>query len=161
MSRSSNNKPFYVDVGTSIVAIRCASNHDVIVRYDHVRHPHTLKFAEDVCDRMNREVEIHNSGDCARKRMEIEIANLRKENAKLRGALKLAITMSEWCGAETDDPLTCCELNCIYQKEPHGEAGKKCPWKKIRAALATTSSPTKQEDNLWTNKRRSRTSSGK
>ena len=57
--------------------------------------------------------------------------------AKLREALKLAIRMSEWCGAETDDPLTCCELNCIYQKEPHGEAGKKCPWKKIRAALST------------------------
>ena len=58
MSRSNYDKPFYVDVGTSIVAIRCASNHDVIVRYDHVWHPHTLKLAEDICDRMNREIEI-------------------------------------------------------------------------------------------------------
>jgi len=58
MSRSNYDKLFYVDVGTSIVAVRCASNHDVIVRYDHVRHPHTLELANDVCDRMNKEVEI-------------------------------------------------------------------------------------------------------
>ena len=50
--------PFYVDVGTSVVAIRCASNHDVVERYDHVLHPHTLKLAKDICDRMNKEVEI-------------------------------------------------------------------------------------------------------
>lgn len=58
MSRSSHNKPFYVDVGTSIVAVRCASNHDVLVRYDHSWHPHTLNLAKEICDRMNREVEI-------------------------------------------------------------------------------------------------------
>ena len=34
VSRSNYDKPFYVDVGTSIVAIRCASNHDVIWRKD-------------------------------------------------------------------------------------------------------------------------------
>lgn len=39
MSRSNYDKPFYIDVGTSIVAIRCASNHDVIVRYDHAFSP--------------------------------------------------------------------------------------------------------------------------
>ena len=58
MSRSNYDKPFYVDVGTSVVAIRCASNHDVVVRYDLVLHPHTLNLAEDRCDRMNREAEI-------------------------------------------------------------------------------------------------------
>ena len=58
MSRSNYDKPFYVDVGTSIVAVRCASNHDVIVRYDHVRHSYALDLAKDVCDRMNKEVEI-------------------------------------------------------------------------------------------------------
>ena len=73
-------QPFYVDVGTSVVAIRCASRHDVIERYDHVRHPHTLELAKDVCDRMNREVEIHNSGDCA----------------KLREALEPWIAFAEW-----------------------------------------------------------------
>lgn len=58
MSRSNYDKPFYVDVGTSIVAIRCASNHDIIAQYDYVWYPHTLKRAEDICDRMNREAEI-------------------------------------------------------------------------------------------------------
>lgn len=57
MSRSNYDKPFYVDVGTSIVAIRCASNHDVIVRYN-VQNPFALKIAKEACDRMNREVEI-------------------------------------------------------------------------------------------------------
>jgi hypothetical protein len=58
MSRSNYDKPFYVDVGTSIVAIRCASNHDVLVQYDHMWHPHTLNLAREVCDRMNKEVEV-------------------------------------------------------------------------------------------------------
>lgn len=38
MSRSNYDKPFYVDVGTSIAAVRCASNSDVLCRYDHVRN---------------------------------------------------------------------------------------------------------------------------
>lgn len=58
MSRSNNGKPFYVDVGTSIVAVRCASNHDVIVKYDYGWHPSTLNLAKEVCDRMNKEAEI-------------------------------------------------------------------------------------------------------
>lgn len=58
MSRSNNDKPFYVDVGTSIVAIRCASNHDVIEKYDYVKWPFTLELAKEACDRMNKEVEI-------------------------------------------------------------------------------------------------------
>lgn len=56
MSRSNYDKPFYVDVGTSIVAIRCASNHDVIMRYN-VQNPFALKIAEEICDRMNREAQ--------------------------------------------------------------------------------------------------------
>ena len=55
--------PFYVDVGTSIVAIRCASNHDVIVTYDHVRFPYIVKLAEEICDRMNREAAIWKEED--------------------------------------------------------------------------------------------------
>lgn len=58
MSRSNYDKPFYVDVGTSIVAVRCASNHDVIFQYDHSLHPFVIKLAEDACDRMNKEAEI-------------------------------------------------------------------------------------------------------
>jgi hypothetical protein len=58
MSRSNLDKPFYVDVGTSIVAVRCASNHDVVLEYDHSRHPFVIELAEKACDRMNREAEI-------------------------------------------------------------------------------------------------------
>jgi hypothetical protein len=58
MSRSNTDKPFYVDVGTSIVAVRCASNHDVVLEYDHSRHPFVIELAEKACDRMNKEAEI-------------------------------------------------------------------------------------------------------
>lgn len=58
MSRSNYDKPFYVDVGTSIVAIRCASNHDVVLEYDHARMPYAIELAENACDRMNKEAEI-------------------------------------------------------------------------------------------------------
>lgn len=48
--------PFYVEVGTSIVAIRCASNHDVVWRADHSVHGKaTVDWAESVCTRMNQE----------------------------------------------------------------------------------------------------------
>lgn len=58
MSRSNYDKPFYVDVGTSIVAIRCASNRDVICEFDQGICPTIIKIAKDICDRMNREVEV-------------------------------------------------------------------------------------------------------
>lgn len=58
MSRSNFDKPFYVDVGTSVVAIRCESNHDVLMRYDYSLRPNSLNFAKGMCNRMNREVEI-------------------------------------------------------------------------------------------------------
>ena len=54
----------------------------------------------------------------------------------MREALELAITIGDWCCAQTDDPLECCEFSCAYQVEPHGEAGADCPWKKIRSALS-------------------------
>ena len=58
MSRSNNDKPFYVDIGTSIVAIRCASNHDVVERMDHEWNKGAIPYIESVCDRMNREAEL-------------------------------------------------------------------------------------------------------
>ena len=58
MSRSNHDKPFYVDVGTSVVAIRCASNHDVIFEYDYTGCPQVIQFAKGICDRMNKEVEF-------------------------------------------------------------------------------------------------------
>ena len=58
MSRSNADKPFYVDVGTSIVAIRCQSNDDVVVRYDYVHGGRCMiDRAIERCDRMNQEVE--------------------------------------------------------------------------------------------------------
>lgn len=57
MSRSNYDKPFYVDVGTSVVAIRCASNDDVLVSYDFTGYPFRLKLAKDMCERMNSEFE--------------------------------------------------------------------------------------------------------
>ena len=58
MSRSNYYKPFFVDIETSIIAIRCASDNDVIMEYDYVKCPQVIKLVKDVCDRMNREVEI-------------------------------------------------------------------------------------------------------
>ena len=59
VSRSNYDKPFYVDVGTSMVAIRCASNNDVIWSRDHVWNPTTIKLLENACDRMNKEFELY------------------------------------------------------------------------------------------------------
>lgn len=58
MSRSNIDKPFYVDVGTSIAAVRCQSNRDVLDRFDHVRLGKAgIEMAEKECDRMNAEVD--------------------------------------------------------------------------------------------------------
>ena len=79
MSRSNYDKPFFVDVGTSIAAVRCQSNSDVLDRFDHVRMGNAgIEMYEKMCDRMNEEVEKF----LAKKEAEIE--NLKKENARLR-----------------------------------------------------------------------------
>ena len=60
MSRSNYDKPFYVDVGTSVVAIRCASNHDVVWSADFVNGTDAIIFLiENACDRMNKEFELY------------------------------------------------------------------------------------------------------
>ena len=59
MSRSNYDKPFFVDVGTSIAAVRCQSNRDVLDRFDHVRLGKAgIEMAEKMCDRMNAEVDM-------------------------------------------------------------------------------------------------------
>lgn len=55
MSRSNYDKPFYVDVGTSIAAIECASNGDVVDWMDHHGQKEIIKIIEDKCDRLNQE----------------------------------------------------------------------------------------------------------
>ena len=58
MSRSNIDKPFFVDVGTSIAAVRCQSNRDVLDRFDHVRLGKAgIEMAKKMCDRMNAEVD--------------------------------------------------------------------------------------------------------
>lgn len=65
--------PFYVEVGTSIVAIRCASNHDVVWRADHSVHGKaTIDWAESVCTRMNQEANKHGCGNVAKLREALE-----------------------------------------------------------------------------------------
>ena len=58
MSRSNHDKPFYVDVGTSVAAIRCASNHDVVCSIDHHGWKSSIELLEKDCDRMNREFDL-------------------------------------------------------------------------------------------------------
>lgn len=73
MSRSNYDKPFYVDVGTSIVAIRCASNGDVIDSMDHHGSKHAIKIVMRTCDRMNKEAEqfYAPNGNAASKREQL------------------------------------------------------------------------------------------
>lgn len=59
MSRSNYDKPFYVDVGRSVAAIRCASNHDVVGSLDHNGSMFIINIVERTCDRMNREFELY------------------------------------------------------------------------------------------------------
>ena len=79
MSQSNIDKPFYVDVGTSIAAVRCQSNRDVLYRFDHVSIGKAgIEMANNMCDRMNAEVDKFIAAKDA------EIENLKKENAQLR-----------------------------------------------------------------------------
>lgn len=52
---------------------------------------------------------------------------------KMRKALKLAINMDEWCCAMSDDEAECVAYGCVYFENNR----RKCPWKKIRSALAS------------------------
>ena len=58
MSRGSHDKPFYVDIRTSIVAIRCASNNDVVEQMDHGWNKGAIPYIENICDRINKEAEL-------------------------------------------------------------------------------------------------------
>lgn len=59
MSRSNYDKPFYVDVGTSVAAIRCASDDEVIDSLDHNGYKNAIKIVERTCERMNKEFELY------------------------------------------------------------------------------------------------------
>lgn len=119
MSRSNYNKPFYVDVGTSIVAIRCASNSDVIFEYDYTKCPQVIQFAKDDCDRMNREVEI------GRPLRNCDVGTAEEQDAR----------HSKWCrkyGIDGDMEVACAhqDMNCTlcalrWAQMPYEEGGAK------------------------------------
>lgn len=104
MSRSNYDKPFYVDVGTSIAAIRCASNHDVVGSMNHNGMKYVISIVERMCERMNREFELY--------------AKLKAEAAKqtcnwsVKEALNFANTLSNhgWTREENADSAS----SCIY-----------------------------------------------
>lgn len=106
MSRSNYDKPFYVDVGTSIVAVRCASDHDVVIEHDHVRWKWAIEEAERVCDRLNKEVDQHQH----------------KMREACRAMRSGAVEMHEACRAMNDDgdPTLCEKLKCPHYGEPNG-----------------------------------------
>lgn len=53
--KKNTDNPFYVDIGTSVVAIRCSSNHDVVHWLDHVYRKGSIDYLEQMCARMNEE----------------------------------------------------------------------------------------------------------
>ena len=118
MSRSNYNKPFYVDVGTSIVAIRCASNSDVIFEYDYTKCPQVIQFAKDDCDRMNREVEI------GRPFRNCDVGTVKEQAERFDEFCYNHRSREKGCG---DCPLLeggpCCEL--AWTQMPYGEGGAK------------------------------------
>ena len=107
MSRSNYDKPFYVDVGTSVVSIRCASNSDVIFEYDYTKCPQVIQFAKDDCDRMNREAEIGRP----------------LRNCDVGTAEEQSVRMSEFCREqyEKSDGIMLCS-GCRF----HGIEGLDC-----------------------------------
>ena len=111
MSRSNYDKPFYVDVGTSIVAIRCASNGDTVAQYDNIRHPtKAMGLAEDVCDRMNREVEIFRP----------------LRNCDVGTAEEQAKRHRDWCNSNVCKCASSCKI-CFakWSQMPYEEGGAK------------------------------------
>ena len=99
MSRSNFDKPFYVDVGTSIAAIRCASNHDVIFEYDYTGCPQVIQFAKKTCDRMNKEAEI------GRPPRNCDVGTAEEQDTR----------HSKWCrhyGIDGDMEVACASQDC-------------------------------------------------
>ena len=105
MSRSNFDKPFYVDVGTSIVAVRCASNHDIVLEYDHSRHPSFIEFAKIACDRMNKEAEIN------KPRRNCDVGTAKEQSARFDKFCYDHRSYEKGCGGcPFLDGEPCCEL---------------------------------------------------
>ena len=130
MSRSNIDKPFFVDVGTSIAAVRCQSNMDVLDRFDHVSLGNAgIEMAEKMCDRMNAEVDkfvaakdaeierlkfdnLHLKS-CQRTSGEVIIEQTNKVEAKDAEIAKLRALVGELA----DALLAACNDTCDYCKK--------------------------------------------
>lgn len=110
MSRSNYDKPFYVDAGTSVVAVRCASNHDIILEYDCSRNPALVKRAEAVCDRMNKEAEI------GRPRRNCDVGTTKEEQIRRCGKSCLD-PPKHWKPSEELTLIQRCDCPCYEPKE--------------------------------------------
>lgn len=116
MSRSNCDKPFYVDVGTSIVAIRCASNRDVIVEYAYEIHSLILQFAKKLCDRMNKEAEI------GRPRRNCDVGTEREQSKRFDAYCYAHRTIDYGCGNCPLLDSVCCEFAWGQLPYEEGEA---------------------------------------
>ena len=129
MSRSNYDKPFFVDVGTSIAAVRCQSNSDVLDRFDHVRMGKAgIEMAEKMCDRMNEEVEKFMAAKEGERNGILKAnAQLAADNTRLRDELAAKDSMiaeqsavNESQAAQLRDALNECEeLKCAIADLKH------------------------------------------
>lgn len=113
MSRSNYDKPFYVDVGTSVVAIRCASNHDIVARYAIVSTSYTLNLVEELCDRMNREAET------SRPRRNCDVGTAEEQYERLHRFCLNHECRS--CPCKTDKDNGVCSI--VWTQMPYEEGG--------------------------------------
>ena len=104
MSRSNHDKPFYVDIGTSIVAIRCASNHDVVTSLDHSWNKGAIRLIESACDRMNREAEI------GRPRRNCDVGTPKEQLGRFNKFCYAHLSPEIGCGGCPLNGEPCCEL---------------------------------------------------
>ena len=118
MSRSNSDKPFYVDVGTIFVAVRCASNHDVIVRYDHSWHPSSIELAKTVCDRMNKEAEI------GRPRRNCDVGTAEEQAERFKTFCYIYPLNCAGCPLK-DSGITHNECAIFWTQMPYEEGGEK------------------------------------
>ena len=112
MSRSNYDKPFFVDVGTSIAAVRCQSNRDVVYSFCHTSLGRAgIEMAEKMCERMNAEVDRF-------------IAEKNTEIDDLRGKLKRVYRVLWNCasaGCECENCRRDCDLHKMgIVKMPEG-----------------------------------------
>lgn len=111
MSRSNYDKPFYVDIGTSIAAVRCASNHDVVYRRDHILYNGAIKEVEELCDRLNKECELFLKTQAA--------LAIPPRNGEVGTAKEQAERFEHYCYANRTRERCC--LDCPLVDEPSCE----------------------------------------